>query len=159
MDLQAGTAKGQGSGDDTLTAVENVVGTAFNDTISGDATDNKLEGGKGDDVLRGRGGDDTLVGGTGDDTLIGGAGADELKGGSGVDTADYAAHAHGISGGRTGVSDRLTEEVDILNSIEILNGSAHNDVLWNVGFDGTTAVLSRINGNGGDRTTGREDEH
>ena len=137
VDLAAG---GTGGGD-VFIDIENLEGGRFNDRLYGDAGSNVLIGGDGDDMLSGR---------DGDDTLIGGAGADELKGGSGVDTADYAAHAHGISGGRTGVSDRLTEEVDILNSIEILNGSAHNDVLWNVGFDGTTAVLSRINGNGGD---------
>ena len=65
VDLKAGTATGEGSGSDTLTSVENVIGTDADDILSGDAGINRLEGGDGDDVLRGRGGDDTLVGGSG----------------------------------------------------------------------------------------------
>ena len=66
--LRCRTAVGEGSGNDTLTAIENVQGTGFDDTLSGDGGVNRLDGGQGDDVLRGRGGNDVLVGGDGSDT-------------------------------------------------------------------------------------------
>ena len=77
VDLAAGTADGDLSvGHDTISGVNRVRGSFFNDTISGDANDNFLEGQGGDDVLNGRGGNDTLIGGGGADGLDGGAGFD-----------------------------------------------------------------------------------
>ncbi|ABG32578.1 calcium-binding protein [Roseobacter denitrificans] len=43
----------------TLFGIENVLGTANNDIISGDARDNRIEGGGGADTMDGRGGTDT----------------------------------------------------------------------------------------------------
>jgi Ca2+-binding RTX toxin-like protein len=65
-----------GGGRDTLANIENVIGSAFADELTGDDGANSLEGGDGDDVLRGEGGNDILNGGPGDDVFIGGAGAD-----------------------------------------------------------------------------------
>lgn len=75
VDLLAGTATG-GNGDDTLTGVENVIGSTFDDLLWGDDGPNRLAGGPGDDTLTGRGGDDELIGGDGSDVADGGAGAD-----------------------------------------------------------------------------------
>jgi Ca2+-binding RTX toxin-like protein len=61
---------------DTLRNVENVIGSSFNDTITGDAADNRLEGADGDDVLNGELGNDVLIGGVGADTSNGGGGDD-----------------------------------------------------------------------------------
>ena len=60
VDLAAGTATGQG--DDTLSGIENVVGSAANDTITGDGVDNLLIGGTGADILTGGAGNDILIG-------------------------------------------------------------------------------------------------
>ncbi len=65
--------------------IEQVRGSAWDDTIKGNARNNRLEGNGGDDALYGRAGSDTLVGGTGRDSLFAGAGADSLVGGSGND--------------------------------------------------------------------------
>jgi Ca2+-binding RTX toxin-like protein len=54
---------------DTYKNFENIIGSRFNDTLTGSAVANRLEGGAGDDTL-------TDVAGTGTDTLIGGAGND-----------------------------------------------------------------------------------
>jgi len=70
---------------DVLDDVENVVGSAFADHISGDAADNALYGENGNDTLSGAGGDDQLFGGQGTDRLDGGDGADTLTGGAGAD--------------------------------------------------------------------------
>lgn len=43
----------------TLYGIENVLGTANDDIISGDARDNRIEGGAGADIMDGRGGTDT----------------------------------------------------------------------------------------------------
>ncbi|MCT8945708.1 retention module-containing protein [Pseudomonas iridis] len=77
-----------GAGTDTLTGIENLVGSNFNDSLTGDNNNNVINGGLGNDTLNGGGGDDLLIGGMGNNTLTGGAGADTfqwLKGNSGHD--------------------------------------------------------------------------
>jgi Ca2+-binding RTX toxin-like protein len=55
-------------GTDSLSSIEDVVGGAFGDTLTGDGNVNRLEGSDGNDLLRGGLGDDTLDGGFGSDT-------------------------------------------------------------------------------------------
>jgi Ca2+-binding RTX toxin-like protein len=62
------------------------VGKAGNDTLTGFSGNDTLKGGGGNDVLRGVGGDDTLKGAAGNDRLFGGGGTDVGKGGKGNDT-------------------------------------------------------------------------
>ncbi len=57
-------------------SIENIIGSAFNDTLTGDGNANAISSGDGDDSLNGGLGNDTLDGGTGADTLTGGAGND-----------------------------------------------------------------------------------
>ena len=71
VDLLLGTVTG-GSGSDTLSGIEDVGGTPFDDVIEGDNDHNSLGGGAGDDTLIGRDGNDFLYGGSGNDTLNGG---------------------------------------------------------------------------------------
>lgn len=54
-----------GGNSDTLANIENVNGSAFNDTIVGSSGNNILKGGDGDDTLEGGYGDDRLEGGEG----------------------------------------------------------------------------------------------
>jgi Ca2+-binding RTX toxin-like protein len=68
-----------GAGTDTLTAIENLVGSNYNDTLTGDNNANIITGGLGDDVLNGGGGDDFLIGGLGNNSLTGGAGSDTFQ--------------------------------------------------------------------------------
>ena len=72
---------------DTLTGIEHLVGSEYNDILAGDGEDNILEGRNGDDVLYGgpAGGDDRMYGGNGDDRIFGGRGNDILTGGEGND--------------------------------------------------------------------------
>ncbi|TPG97207.1 type I secretion C-terminal target domain-containing protein, partial [Pseudomonas caspiana] len=77
-----------GAGTDTLTAIENLTGSNFNDSLTGDNHSNIINGGLGNDMLNGGGGDDFLIGGLGNNTLTGGSGTDTfqwLKGNSGHD--------------------------------------------------------------------------
>jgi Ca2+-binding RTX toxin-like protein len=65
VDLQSGT----GGGGDILSHIENVLGTAQGDTITGDSAANVLTGNAGNDALNGGAGADTLIGGTGNDSF------------------------------------------------------------------------------------------
>ena len=69
------------AGEDTIEAVEVVIGSDGDDTLGGDEAANLLAGMRGDDEIAGGGGDDTLWGGRGDDTLHGGPGLNRLTGG------------------------------------------------------------------------------
>jgi Ca2+-binding RTX toxin-like protein len=112
VSLATGQAHGGDAEGDTLVSIENLTGSAFNDTLTGDAGANVLNGGKGDDIL------------------IGGAGADTLIGGDGNDTADYSASGAGVQVNlATGAGHGGDAEGDTLVSIENLNGSAFNDTL------------------------------
>ena len=144
-------------GDDSLTGVENLVGSQYNDTLRGDAKDNRLEGGEGDDILEGRSGADTLVGG------------------KGTDTASYE-HAPDLGSGAgvkvsltTGLITATNEAVgDTFDTIENLLGSAFNDqligdkernILW--GGEGNDTLegmagADTLEGDGGNNTASYE---
>ena len=86
VDLSTGTATNALGGSDTLSSIEDVRGSRFDDLITGDSNDNYLDarmgddiiyGGAGQDRIRGRDGNDVLAGGEHDDTLEGGAGSDD----------------------------------------------------------------------------------
>jgi Ca2+-binding RTX toxin-like protein len=67
-----------GTGIDTLSNVENLVGSPYTDTLTGDAHANVFRGGPGADVLKGAGERDRLYGGRGSDLLRGQLGIDTL---------------------------------------------------------------------------------
>ncbi len=77
VNLQTGTGTGGDAQGDTLTNIENIVGSDYADTLTGDSGANTLTGGAGADALFGGDGSDLFVFGTGDgaDTVDGGAGA------------------------------------------------------------------------------------
>ncbi len=127
VDLKAGTANGGDATGDTLAGIENLVGSALADSLTGDDSDNRL------------------VGAAGNDLLQGGAGADLLDGGSGTDTASYAASASAVAvhlgrGSATGGD----AEGDSLLLVENLLGSAQADSL------GGNAEANRLEGAAGD---------
>ncbi|MGB9143217.1 MAG: calcium-binding protein, partial [Aestuariivirga sp.] len=150
IDLTAHTAQGGFALNDTLINVENLVGSAFNDTLAGNELANVLDGGAGSDTLQGWAGDDTLNGGAGNDRLYGGVGADHLNGGDGIETADYslssaAATVSLISNTGTGGD----AQGDILSGIENLTGSAFDDTLT-----GDNAANRLVGGEGADHLNG-----
>ena len=85
---------GGGTESDTLIAIENVTGSAFDDTLTGSGVANVLNGGAGNDTLNGGTGNivDTLNGGDGDDTITYtvGFGADVVNGGNNIDTLNIS---------------------------------------------------------------------
>ncbi|HEY9695144.1 MAG TPA: SBBP repeat-containing protein [Oculatellaceae cyanobacterium] len=93
IDLAASTASGGDAEGDTLSNIEYVQGSNYNDIITGNDSNNYLYGYAGDDSLSGGAGNDYVYGGDGIDTLTGanlasfGVGErDFLTGNAGVDT-------------------------------------------------------------------------
>ncbi len=79
VDLKIGIVTG-GAGDDILTAIRNVIGSRFADTLTGNGLSNVLKGGGGNDRIYGKAGNDVLRGGLGVDWLYGGPGTDNCHG-------------------------------------------------------------------------------
>ncbi len=86
--LTTGHVTGASSGTDTVSNMENVVGTAFADTLVGNGLANVLSGGLGNDTLIGGLGNDTLNGSYGNDLMHGNKGNDTLNGSYGNDLLD-----------------------------------------------------------------------
>ncbi|NJL70544.1 MAG: cadherin-like domain-containing protein [Candidatus Competibacteraceae bacterium] len=130
VDLSAGIGTGGEAANDTLTSIENIIGSDFNDVLVGDQQVNELHALAGNDVLAGGGGADVLWGDSGDDVLRGGTVADVLNGGNGIDFASYADAAGPITINlATGEKSGSEAEGDIYVSIEGIEGSSFNDIL------------------------------
>jgi Ca2+-binding RTX toxin-like protein len=76
---------GDAQGDVLVDDFENVVGSAYADTLTGSTRSEYIDGDTGSDLIQGGGGVDELQGGAGDDQIYGGADADEIHGGDGAD--------------------------------------------------------------------------
>jgi Ca2+-binding RTX toxin-like protein len=118
INLGNGMAGGGHATGDTFTDIQNVIGTAFNDTLFGNGEANVLEGGVGADTLDGASGVDTLSYATSNAAVLINLGNGQTLGG----------HAQG----------------DSFASIENLIGSAHDDGLFG---DGLVNVLTGGAGN------------
>jgi len=118
VDLAAGLASGGDADGDTLTGIENLVGSAHADVLAGDAGANTLLGGAGDD---------TLVATTGGDLLDGGEGSDTVSyaGATAAVTVDLSEIGVSLSGG-AGIAGAMGE---LLVSIENIIGGSGNDTL------------------------------
>lgn len=103
LTLTAGTSVATtGNGNDTVSNVENIVGSARDDVLTGNDSDNHIVGGAGSDKISGGGGNDRIDGDAGDDQLSGGGGNDLIEGGAGPDQLSGDAGHDRIDGG-TGV--------------------------------------------------------
>lgn len=124
LDASSNTNDAKG---DAYYDVENLLGSRFNDVLTGNA------------------GGNVLMGGDGNDTLIGGASGDRLYGGNGSDTASYASASAGVSASLAAPKTNSGDaKGDIYSSIENLSGSRFNDVLAG---DATANVLAGGSGN------------
>jgi Ca2+-binding RTX toxin-like protein len=128
---------------DTLTGIERVLGSNFDDTLTGDALDNELVGNAGADQLIGGDGNDRLIGGAGNDGLIGGTGADQLIGGTGWDTVNYSTASTGVVAGLSGWTNFGDAAGDTFSGIEAIFATNSNDFL------GGDELTNALYGNGG----------
>jgi len=132
VDLMNGIGTGGDAEGDTYSTLENVIGSAYADTLIGTAGANRLEGGNGDDLISGRGGADVLVGG------------------SGIDTTTFNLSSAAVRVDLTaGTGSGGDAQGDTYSSIENVIGSAYADTL--IG----NASANRIEGGlGNDTLTG-----
>lgn len=141
--INAGTG-GEAMGD-IYNGIRNILGSKFDDVLTGNVADNLLQGGAGRDRLNGRNGDDVLSGGAGNDILVGGGGADINSGGAGDrDAVDFSrsksAIALDLELGEGWLGDA---EGDTFIDIEFIYGTAFDDEIT-----GDTNI-NRLIGNAG----------
>ena len=124
--LGAGTASGGDADGDIFLNFENLIGSAFDDTLTGDS---------GNNVIRG------------------GGGADAMNGDGGFDTLSYEGSEAGVTVNlNTGATSGGGAEGDTFSNFENLLGSRHDDILTG---DGGANVLvggagaDTVNGGGG----------
>jgi Ca2+-binding RTX toxin-like protein len=113
----------------TISNIENIIGTQDKDIILGNDQNNTLKGEGGADTIFGGAGDDLIEGGDGNDTISGNAGSDRLKAGNGNDTVSYKDAVNNL-GNTSGVVVNLSSDSD-----DASKGSATGidgeDQLWN----------------------------
>ncbi|MGZ8369966.1 MAG: calcium-binding protein, partial [Caulobacteraceae bacterium] len=136
-DLSVATSQDTGgAGIDHFTEFENLLGSVFNDRLTGDG---------GANAISGAGGADTVEGGLGDDTL---------SGGNGVDTLSYAHSGLGVKISLAKTTAQITggAGLDIVSEFENLTGSALADSLTGNGSDNLLdggAGKDKLDGGGG----------
>lgn len=121
--LTLGGASNDGDGGvDGFSGIENLIGSAFGDSLTGSGGANVLSGGAGND---------TLLGLAGDDIILSGQGNDVLDGGSGVDLLDYSGAASGVRVQlNTGTASNDGDGgSDTIAGFENLTGSTFGDLL------------------------------
>jgi Ca2+-binding RTX toxin-like protein len=134
VDLRTGVQSDLYSGapvrEDTLTSIENVIGSQTNDELYGDAKDNVLTGGGGDDRLDGGAGSDTA---SYFDELYVGAVVDLLKAtqdtGHGVDTLISIENLTGSRWNDTLSGDAAKNVLNGGDGDDVLNGRGGDDIL------------------------------
>jgi Ca2+-binding RTX toxin-like protein len=180
--LNANRATNDGDGGtDTFVSIENLTGSAFNDTLIGDASNNVLSGGAGNDYLIGLAGDDILIGGSGSNTLQGGLGNDRYIvtsardtlvefAGEGIDTVETTLAAYTLrdhfenltytgAGAFTGTGNSAANTLIGGAGNDILAGRGGNDILnGGAGIDtasyanAAAGVRAQLNTNTASRT-------
>ncbi|MEM1162002.1 MAG: calcium-binding protein, partial [Pseudomonadota bacterium] len=163
--LSEGAGLGGAAFGDMYQSIENLIGSGFDDTLSGDGAANTIEGGAGNDqisgfagadTLKGGAGDDQISGGSEDDLMFGGEGGDSFDGGLGIDTVSFGEATARVQADLRGSTAQAGEAIDdSFTDVENLTGSAFNDTLRG---DNETNILrggngiDRLFGQGGDDT-------
>ena len=130
ISLADGTAERAEAEGDILTSIENVIGSAFDDSLTGDEFANRLFGGDGGDVIYGRGGDDTIAGEAGGDVLVGGGGADTYA----VADGDGFELVVGFSSGEDVLDLSLVEEVADFDDLVLVDTGPAVLISYGSGF-------------------------
>ena len=138
LDLSTGLLDVGSGGTLEVTNFENVIGSNFDDVITGDNED-------AGNLLDGHGGNDTIDGRGGADIVLGGAGTDDLSGGDGADLIFASSFENqGYSSG-TQVSGGDSDDVIVADAGgNLIEGGSGDDLI--VGGGGN-AVLSGGTGN------------
>lgn len=148
INLETGAASGGDAEGDTITNIENLVGSSHSDSLTGNWADNIIEGGDGADVIYGGAGHDAIDGGTWWDTIHAGDGNDIVWGGDGRDTVSLGnGNDVFFDNGQTG--SNAHDNVDGGAGNDTINGGGGNDTF--IGGAGDDAISGAA---GNDTLTG-----
>jgi Ca2+-binding RTX toxin-like protein len=156
-------------GEDTLSSIENLEGSRFDDFLQGNSSVNIINGGDGNDGLSGMGGADTIHGNDGDDGIsvsvfgdtatarfFGDAGNDQLSGAAGNDVLDGGTgndNLFGAQGDDTLIggdgNDRLEGSV---GADTMAGGAGIDTVVYRFSQGGVNVNLANQTATGGDAT-------
>ena len=159
IDLSASAFGGLGG--DNLDSIENVKGTAFDDTITGSIVANVIDGGAGNDTISGGAGNDTLTGGAGNDTFkfAAGDGSDiitDFAAGDIVKIGDYGSAQSITQVGNDvvlvlGTGDQITFQN---TNVATVQSGLQFDVQPPMNLTGTAGADTLIGGSGNDKLSG-----
>ncbi|MEM1273849.1 MAG: calcium-binding protein [Pseudomonadota bacterium] len=169
VSLDSGTAVGGDAEGDQLFGIESILGSAYNDALTGDYKANVLYGGAGHDLIYGLRGNDSIDAGIGNDVVDGGdgndhvfvsAGFDWANGGDARDTLDFS-FVSSPAGWTIDMLGGLAEQIvyekghaTVLNatqfqSFETIKGSNNDDLIF-----GDTQANRLSGGDGNDILSG-----
>lgn len=147
---------GQGGDDFILGGDDNdmISGGAGNDFINGGNNNDRLLGGNDEDIIFGGNGNDVIAGGNGDDRMFGDNGNDRMSGGEGNDTMEGGQGRDTLIGG-TGAdvfvfagrsNGDIIRDFSEGDQIELRligsdGGTSYDDILANIAFNGSNAVI------------------
>ncbi|WP_304608554.1 calcium-binding protein [Inquilinus sp. Marseille-Q2685] len=139
------------AGGDHYAGVENIVGSAFADTLIGDTGGNRLDGIEGNDKLDGGAGTDTLTGGAGADTFVFSSSGDTGLGAAADRITDFSKSQgdkidlSGITGGAGGFIGSAAFGHHA-NEVRAETGGGATNVYIDVDGDGTADAQIRLTG-------------
>ena len=136
VNLTTGLATDAGGSTDTLTSIENIVGTDFNDTITGSSDANSLSG---------QDGVDTFIGSAGNDILRGSSNTEDFS--TNYSVVDYSSGTLGLT--VTGSSSSATATSGVFGTDTLFNIDA---VIGGSGADNFSATSIEFEGLGGNDT-------
>jgi hypothetical protein len=141
-----------GEGDVVGSDIEDIVGSYYNDTITGTDAANRISGLYGNDTIDGRGGDDTIHGDEDNDSISGGAGRDLLYGDAGTDNlrgdmdvligGSDADVLQGDADADTIIGDAGADQLYGGEGDDFLEGGQDNDLIDGGAGSGDTAAYS-----------------
>ncbi len=171
VDLSRTTAQDTGAGRDTISGIENLTGSRFDDTLRGDAGNNIINGGGGNDWLSGGAGRDTLsfagqttgvffslgaqgqLQSTAPGMNIFATGFENVHGGDGDDWLTGDAGSNYVRG--WGGDDVLSgSNIDAVGVIDTLDGGEGTDIASFASYDRNLVVRLSSDGTGQARTAG-----
>ena len=140
INLATGERRGGDTGGDTFVSIEGLIGTRFNDVLTGDDVANRLDGGTGNDTLTGGKGDDLYLVDSKRDVIV------ELAG-EGTDTV-HAGYSYVLApaledlvlegdGAISGTGNAANNAMTGTGAANLIKGQDGDDVLYGLGGNDT----------------------
>jgi Ca2+-binding RTX toxin-like protein len=159
MTLDNSLAQTNDAAGDTFLSIENIIGTAFGDTLYGDNINNTIIGGQGNDVLAGRDGNDILDVSEGRDTAYGDGGDDifivnvasnntpnYIHGGSDLNSFNLGGDTIRLTGLTSGQNYSLSTIANVTDFVEIVDIRDTINSTLTLGSNDVQNIMNQGNG-------------